>query len=81
MDLFDTTIIGAGPVGLFGSFYAGMRGMKTLLIDSLPEPGSTGKGTGVVTHTAEKVKQAFLFSCSETNWRAWHSRGFKLSSD
>ena len=39
LDLFDTTLIGAGPVGLFGSFYAGMRGMKTLLIDSLPEPG------------------------------------------
>ncbi|MEP6755356.1 MAG: NAD(P)/FAD-dependent oxidoreductase [Chthonomonadales bacterium] len=39
MDHFDVTIIGAGPVGLFGSFYAGMRGMKTLLLDSLPEPG------------------------------------------
>ena len=38
-EIFDTTIIGAGPVGLFGSFYAGMRGMKTKLIDSLPEFG------------------------------------------
>ena len=38
-ELFDTTIIGAGPVGLFGGFYAGMRGMKTKLIDSLPELG------------------------------------------
>jgi thioredoxin reductase (NADPH) len=38
-NLFDTTIIGAGPVGLFGSFYAGMRGMKTKIIDSLPELG------------------------------------------
>src|SRR5437764_14411553 len=38
-DLFDTTIIGGGPVGLFGAFYAGMRGMKTKIIDSLPEPG------------------------------------------
>jgi len=37
--LFDTTIIGGGPVGLFGCFYAGMRNMKTLLIDSLPELG------------------------------------------
>src|SRR2546421_11845400 len=38
-DLFDITIIGGGPVGLFGSFYAGMRGMKTKIIDSLPELG------------------------------------------
>ena len=38
-DLFDVTIIGAGPVGLFAAFYAGMRGMKTKLIDSLAELG------------------------------------------
>jgi len=38
-DLFDLTIIGAGPVGLFGAFYAGMRGMKVKLIDSLAELG------------------------------------------
>jgi ferredoxin/flavodoxin---NADP+ reductase len=38
-ELFDTTIVGAGPVGLFGCFYAGLRGMKTKLIDSLPELG------------------------------------------
>ena len=38
-ELFDVTIIGGGPVGLFGSFYAGMRSMKTKIIDSLPELG------------------------------------------
>jgi ferredoxin/flavodoxin---NADP+ reductase len=38
-DLFDITIIGGGPVGLFGAFYAGMRGMKTKIVDSLPELG------------------------------------------
>ncbi len=38
-ELFDTTIIGAGPVGLFGCFYAGLRGMKMKLVDSLPELG------------------------------------------
>src|SRR2546423_11171417 len=38
-ELYDVTIIGGGPVGLFGAFYAGMRGMKTKIIDSLPEPG------------------------------------------
>lgn len=38
-EIFDITIIGAGPVGLFGAFYAGMRGMTTRIIDSLPELG------------------------------------------
>jgi thioredoxin reductase (NADPH) len=31
----DLTIIGAGPAGLFASFYAGLRGMTVKLIDSL----------------------------------------------
>jgi len=35
----DVTIIGAGPVGLFGAFYAGLRGMSVRVIDSLEEPG------------------------------------------
>lgn len=38
-DLFDLTIVGAGPVGLFAAFYAGMRGMKVKLVDSLAEVG------------------------------------------
>jgi thioredoxin reductase len=38
-DIHDLTIIGGGPVGLFGAFYAGMRQLKTKIIDSLPELG------------------------------------------
>jgi thioredoxin reductase len=38
-ELFDLVIVGAGPVGLFGVFYAGMRGMKTKVIEALPEVG------------------------------------------
>ncbi|MDP3773474.1 MAG: NAD(P)/FAD-dependent oxidoreductase [Gemmatimonadales bacterium] len=38
-DIKDITIIGAGPVGLFGAFYAGMRGASCRLIDALPELG------------------------------------------
>ena len=38
-DIRDITIIGAGPVGLFGAFYAGMRGASCRLIDALPELG------------------------------------------
>lgn len=37
--LRDVTIIGAGPTGLFGAFYAGMRQMSTRIIDGLGELG------------------------------------------
>ncbi len=39
MDLYDITIIGAGPTGLFAAFYAGLREMRTKVIDALPEVG------------------------------------------
>jgi thioredoxin reductase (NADPH) len=38
-EVFDLVIVGAGPVGLFGVFYAGMRGLKTKVIEALPEVG------------------------------------------
>ncbi|HSG47464.1 MAG TPA: NAD(P)/FAD-dependent oxidoreductase [Longimicrobiales bacterium] len=38
-DIKDFTIIGGGPTGLFAAFYAGMRGLSTRIVDSLPELG------------------------------------------
>jgi thioredoxin reductase (NADPH) len=38
-ELFDITIIGGGPTGLFTAFYAGMRQMKVKIIESLPQLG------------------------------------------
>src|SRR2546428_11019220 len=38
-DVKDITIIGAGPTGLFGAFYAGMRGASCRLIDNLDQGG------------------------------------------
>lgn len=38
-DVRDITIIGGGPTGLFGAFYAGMRGISCRIVDSLPELG------------------------------------------
>jgi thioredoxin reductase (NADPH) len=38
-DIFDVTIVGAGPTGLFGAFYAGMRSMSVKIVDALPEAG------------------------------------------
>ena len=37
--LYDVVIIGGGPSGLFGLFYACIRQLDALLIDSLPELG------------------------------------------
>ncbi len=35
----DVAIVGAGPTGLFAAYYAGFRGLSTVVIDALPEPG------------------------------------------
>jgi thioredoxin reductase (NADPH) len=35
----DLLIVGAGPVGLFGAYYAGFRGLRVAVMDSLPELG------------------------------------------
>jgi len=37
--LFDITFLGAGPTGLFGAFYAGLRDMSAKVIDALPQAG------------------------------------------
>ncbi|MGH3517581.1 MAG: NAD(P)/FAD-dependent oxidoreductase, partial [Haloechinothrix sp.] len=31
--------VGAGPTGLFAAYYAGFRGLRVAVVDSLPEPG------------------------------------------
>ncbi|MEI3611521.1 NAD(P)/FAD-dependent oxidoreductase [Pseudogracilibacillus sp. SO30301A] len=33
-EIYDVTIVGAGPAGLFSSFYSGLREMKTKIIDN-----------------------------------------------
>ena len=37
--VYDLTIVGGGPTGLFAAFYAGLRQMKIKIIDSLPQLG------------------------------------------
>ncbi|WP_110928717.1 NAD(P)/FAD-dependent oxidoreductase [Bacillus massiliglaciei] len=37
--IFDITIIGGGPAGLFAAFYAGLRNMSVKIIDSLGQLG------------------------------------------
>jgi thioredoxin reductase len=35
----DLLIVGAGPVGLFGAYYAGARGLRAAVVDSLSQVG------------------------------------------
>ncbi len=38
-DMYDITIIGAGPVGLYAAYYAGLRDCRTKLIEMYPQVG------------------------------------------
>jgi len=38
-EVFDVTIVGGGPAGLYSAFYSGLREMKTKLIDYQPKLG------------------------------------------
>lgn len=35
----DVLIVGAGPTGLYGAYYAGFRGLSTVVVDVLPQVG------------------------------------------
>ncbi|MDH6369313.1 thioredoxin reductase [Paenibacillus sp. VTT E-133280] len=39
LDIYDITIIGGGPAGMYAAFYSGMRAMRTKLIDAKEELG------------------------------------------
>lgn len=38
-ELFDVTVIGGGPAGLYSAFYSGLREMKTKIIEYQPQLG------------------------------------------
>ncbi|HEU5140257.1 MAG TPA: NAD(P)/FAD-dependent oxidoreductase, partial [Bacillales bacterium] len=38
-NVYDVTIIGGGPTGLFAAFYGGMRNLKVKVIESMPQLG------------------------------------------
>ncbi|WP_144512101.1 NAD(P)/FAD-dependent oxidoreductase [Bacillus sp. FJAT-22090] len=38
-DIYDVTIIGGGPAGLYSAFYSGLREMKTKIIEFQPQLG------------------------------------------
>ena len=38
-EMYDVTIVGAGPVGLYATYYAGLRDCKTKLLETYPQVG------------------------------------------
>jgi len=46
-DLYDITIIGAGPAGLAAAVYGGSEGLKTLLLDRMGPGGQTGQSSKI----------------------------------
>ena len=50
-NIYDITIIGGGPVGLWAAFYAGLRGMDVKIIESLSELG----GQPAVLYPEKKI--------------------------
>ena len=46
-DLYDVTIIGAGPSGLAAAVYGGSEGLKTLLIEKHSPGGQAGKSSRI----------------------------------
>ena len=38
-EMYDITIIGGGPAGMFAAFYCGLHELKAQLIESLPQLG------------------------------------------
>ena len=69
-EVFDITIIGGGPAGLFASFYAGLRDAKTKIIESTAELGGAlvheypnevlRDVAGFVLITAKKLAENFI---------------------
>jgi thioredoxin reductase (NADPH) len=38
-DMYDITVIGAGPVGLYAAYYAGLRDCRTKILETYPQVG------------------------------------------
>ena len=41
MEIFDVTIIGGGPAGLYAAFYSGLRELKVKIIEAQPYFGDS----------------------------------------
>ncbi len=59
MNKYDVAVIGGGPAGLMAAGQAAARGLKTILLEKMPQParklGITGKGRCNLTNTADNT--------------------------
>lgn len=60
-ELYDITIVGGGPVGLFAAFYAHLRQAKVQIIDSLPQLG----GQPTILYPENKFSMFQVFQTSQ----------------
>lgn len=70
MEVYDITIVGGGPAGLFGSFYAGLRDARTKIIEATKVLGGAlvheypnevlRDVAGFVLITADKLAERFI---------------------
>jgi len=68
----DLLIVGAGPVGLYGAYYAGVRGLRTAVIDSLSEVG--GQVSALYPEKLILDVAGFPGSRAASWWRRWPRR-------
>ena len=76
-EVYDITIVGGGPAGLFGSFYAGLRDAKTKIIEATNVLGGAlvqeypnevlRDVAGFVLITAEKLAERFIEQAAAYN--------------
>lgn len=73
----DLIIVGAGPAGLYGAYYAGFRGMTVTVIDALPHPG----GQLAALYPEKKIFDVAGFRRSRRNiWSThWSNRRIRRS--
>ncbi len=66
--IYDITVIGGGPVGMYGLYYAGMRDMRAKVIESLPQLGGQLAALYPEKYMAPLCPASWI-SPSSTSWR------------
>lgn len=74
-EIYNLTIIGGDSVGLYTAFYAGLRGMKIKIIESLPELGGhpavlypeNNNTFIIITNKKHHMSRAIIIACGNNS--------------
>ena len=87
MQELDLIIVGAGPVGLYAAFYAGMRGLSVAIIESAQVPGGQPQNlypekliydiAGLPAVTGADLTKNLLEQLAQISHRLFLGRAFK----